>query len=110
MNVAEGLYHGVDPPGEGVEQLSSDFGISPSTACRQMEGMIAVLDGDERGALAEFSHELAHERDVGKRVAGALQEQHRDFHGEEMRCPLLGRAPDRVQRKAEESEAKHTWK
>src|SRR6185295_10791304 len=57
---------------------------APSSACGHMEGVIAVGDLHKRCALAELSHELAHKRNVGERVARSLQEQHRDLHLEEM--------------------------
>ena len=72
-----------------------------------MEGMIAVLDGDECGALAKRLRKLAHQSDVGQRITGSLQEQHGDLHIEEMGGALLRGATSRLQWKAEESETAH---
>ena len=69
--------------------------------------MIAVLDGDEGGAFAERFSKLAHQRDVGERIARPLQEQHGDFDLEEMLGALLRGAARRMQRKSEERQAAH---
>ena len=61
-----------DPTGEGVQHLCSDLGIFPSGACGHVEGMIAILDGDQCGALAERLDDCAHQANVGERVAGPL--------------------------------------
>ena len=93
------------PGGERIEHLASDVGILASGAGRHVEGMIGVLEEPQRRALAEPFRQRRQQREVRQRVAGSLQEQHRDLHVEQMLGALVRRLARRMQREAEEDEA-----
>ena len=68
--------------------------------------MVSVLEHAQRGAPADALEDRAQQSEVGERVARALQEQHGEVHLREMvgaRGPGLAR---RVEREAEEDEAR----
>src|SRR6266446_857407 len=75
-----------------------------------MKGMIGVLEqlqGRERRERGAERFELGK---VGERIAGPLQEEHRNAHVEKM-VPAIARWPARgMEGKAKESKAAHTWK
>ena len=66
--------------------LGPDVGILSSGATRHVKGMIGVIEQPQRRARPKPLDQRPQQRQVGERVARALQEQHRDVHVEQVRC------------------------
>ncbi len=67
--------------------------------------MIGVRDEMKRGALMQSGDRCLQERQLGQGVVGALQEQHGDGDGRQMRCAFDRGLAGVVQGEGEEDEA-----
>ena len=72
-----------------------------------MEGVVGVREQPQRGARAEPLGERPQQRNVGQRVARALQEQQGYLHVGQVLGAFIRRVASGVERKAEEGEAAH---
>lgn len=74
-----------------------------------MKSMVGVLKQVQRGAFPQLSDDRLQERKIRQRIAGALNEHHRDADVVQMRGALGARVAGRMQWKSQEHQSANPW-
>jgi hypothetical protein len=95
----------IEPSCQIVQHFSSHLGILAAGSCWHVKRMIRIPEKLEGCALTKSFDQRLYECSVGERIAGSLQEQHRDFDLEQMISTLVRGAPSGMKGKAEKHQA-----
>lgn len=102
-SMSPGRFH---PRRQHIQHPGEDFRILAAGPRGYVEGVVGIFEQLERRASAEPRHEGLQESQVGQLVPGALQEEQRDSHGQQVISTFVRGLSRGMQRESQEREPK----